>query len=758
MIRLRSSARAPGWRPGLFQLALCVALAFLFLGPAVAEDEKKDEVKPKAKPPHGLGTRVGEANREQMWPAPTAEDWAKPCLLTFQRTWDDALAIAKETGKPILICINMDGEIASEHWAGKRYRQPEVAKLYEPYVCVIASVYRHTPRDYDDAGKRILCPRFGSVTCGEHIAIEPVIFEKFCDGRRIAPRHIAVDVEGKEEAYDVYYVNDTAGVMDAIYEGRDKFPEGKPPIVRGDRPILERVASRHVEDRVAVENAYKKGDAELRKKLLEAAIKHKDAAQLDLLRLAIFGLDVDLSKVARAALAKTDTPIATMLINEALRVPMDAAERDALIAALKRLGDSSALARWLAGVHKGLAGGSGSVDATGWMDADPTQPSPTAVPQDVELGAEVERRAREAYEQPESPESRLEFAEATLALAQEAKRLYPNNQRRARMTSEHLYRDAKQAALEAEHLGATGWRVNSVIALSAYYTGDIETAYGHAAKAVAEIPAGDSGWSSMAVVTIFAESRFKAIKKAVKAKEDWPSEWLGDLHAAYSILMRHPLGTDGQVVWHYEFLVWLGAEHRAARVLQEGIGRFQNSLELHKRLRDRLLKKRGARGLEGGYGRMLEKTPDSATLTTFAGYASIVAAQHHRRMRRYEQSLEAYGRAIALYEKAIEQDEAFKEVSDHAIALAHAARARVAYLKNDDDTATDEIVTALTRSPDATGTRDEMGFTPGETAQMLLARLNEDKREAQAKRVAEALSKVPQELLRPDIGLGPGGR
>jgi len=53
----------------------------------------------------------------------------------------------------------MDGEIASEHYAGIRYRNPDIAALYEPYVCVIASVYRHTPRDYDEQGSLYLLIR-----------------------------------------------------------------------------------------------------------------------------------------------------------------------------------------------------------------------------------------------------------------------------------------------------------------------------------------------------------------------------------------------------------------------------------------------------------------------------------------------------------------------------------------------------------------------------------------------------------------------
>ncbi|MHC4162620.1 MAG: hypothetical protein ACYSUM_10865, partial [Planctomycetota bacterium] len=308
------------------------------------------------------GDREGQGlTREQMWPAPTAEDWRKPCLITWQRTWEDAVAVSRETGKPILVCINMDGEIASEHYAGVRYRQPEIAALYEPYVTVIASVYRHNPRDHDDSGRRIPCPRFGGVTCAEHIWIEPIIYEKLCDGQRVAPRHITVDLAGQEVS-DVFYTDDTASVFDSVREGRAKLPPAKPPIVRGDRPILERVASRHVADRGAVENAYRKGDPELRRSLLEATLKHNDTAQIDLLRLAIFGLDADLSRAARRALAEVKTVDAAELVSDALQVPMDGEERDALIATLKRLGEGSVRAQWLAGVHQGLAGESSAVD------------------------------------------------------------------------------------------------------------------------------------------------------------------------------------------------------------------------------------------------------------------------------------------------------------------------------------------------------------------------------------------------------------
>ena len=219
--------------------------------------------------------QIPGVSREQMWYAPTAQDWAKPVLITFQRTWEDALAVSVETGKPILICVNMDGEIASEHYAGIRYRQAEKAALYDPYVNVIASVYRHSARDFDEEGNRILCPRFGSVTCGEHIIIEPFLYEKYFDGQRIAPRHVMVELD-QSETYDVFYAFDTDSVFQSISDGITERDPGKLKIVRGDRTIIERVESRDVVDRIAVEDAYKTGDEQLRGSLLDAAKELSD--------------------------------------------------------------------------------------------------------------------------------------------------------------------------------------------------------------------------------------------------------------------------------------------------------------------------------------------------------------------------------------------------------------------------------------------------------------------------------------------------
>jgi tetratricopeptide (TPR) repeat protein len=239
----------------------------------------------------------------------------------------------------------------------------------------------------------------------------------------------------------------------------------------------------------------------------------------------------------------------------------------------------------------------------------------------------------------------------------------------------------------------------------------------------------------------------------VKEGKNWPPEWLSDLHSAYTILLRHPLGTDGQVLWHYELLDWLGAHRRASRVLREGIARFRDSPGLHARLRDRILKWRGPDALEAAYDKLLEEHQDPARLEPFAAEASVAAAEQHRKQKEYEKARGAYGRAIAHYERAVEANAGNRALADPAIALVLAGRARVSFQLNDDEGALADILASFARAPNLAGTRNGMNETPGETAQYLLARLKEEGKTEEAARLEKALSGLDQELLRPDRGL-----
>ncbi|MGE3172220.1 MAG: hypothetical protein AB7O97_06290 [Planctomycetota bacterium] len=701
--------------------------------------------------------------REQMWYAPTAEDWKKPVQITFQRTWDDAVRLAQEQKRAILVCINMDGEIASEHYAGIRYRQPEIAALYEPYVCVMASVYRHNPRDYDEHGHRIPCPRFGSVTCGEHIAIEPLLYEKFMDGRRIAPRHIMVELDGSE-VYDVYYAFDTDSVFAAIKNGIENRAIRAEPVVRGDRSILERVASADVRDREAVEQAFADGDAPMKDALLAAAAQLQGDAPVDLLRLGVFGLDVDRAQQARATLSQTDQGGAVDLIAEALRVPMDQGERDRLVAALRRLGETSPQARTLAAVHDGLAGTDGGVDVRGWAQALADAQPPAAAATSYAIEAELQQQEQALLEAPRDAAAHLQLAESTLQLAVQYEPSPHENQRWARRHARLLLEDAKRAARRAGELGVDAvvdgtFRLHALLAACAWHQRDFPTAYKEAEQAAQILPQDASSYAAMAAMQIFAEARQNAIVDAIRNKTEWPPQWLTDVHTAYSVLARHPLGRDFHVADHYDFVRALSAHAEADRILAEGLQRFPESPMLHERLRDQLLRQRGIDGLERAYVRMLEQRPTART-AWFAGYATLVVAEQHRRQGEATAALEAYDRAIARYERCAAADPETRSNVDHYLAIAHAGRARVLLEQDDLAGATDQLLAAFAQKPEATATMDGLNISAADTARMLRAKLTTAERKDLLQRLEQALLQLDPELLRLPAyeGQGPGPR
>lgn len=680
----------------------------------------------------------GPTSREAMWFAPTAEDWKKPCLIKWQRTWDDAVALSKETKKPILVCVNMDGEIASEHYAGVRYRQPEIAKLYEPYVTVIASVYRHTPRDYDEDGKRVLCPRFGGVTCGEHITIEPIIYEKFLDGRRIAPRHIMVELDGKE-VYDVFYAWDTASVFQAITDGIAKRKDPPPPYVRGDRSIVERVGSPDNEDKTAVEKTFLAADKDTKRALLEAAAQKGDAASLDLLRLAVFGLDTDMSKIAREALAKSSSKDSVDLIADALRVPMETGERNALIGALERIGEGSSKAKTLSVIHKGLESRSSTVDLDNWAKAFEGGSSYAAAATPDARDEKI--AAQDEVFKSSDAERHVELADSFLGEALD------DSTDRDRFTVRALLTDALETAKKAEKLGANGWKVHAVAAVAEYYLGNVDEARRRSELAVQGMPPDPEGRTSMVVLGLFAEARKEAISKALSEKKEWPGQWLTDVNAAYAVLAKHPLGDDSQIAAHIDFLRWLRAWGKARQVLDTGLERFPDSGLLHDRLRSRILAERGFEGLEAEYEKRMAAPNATVNTPWFAAYAAMIVAEFHRRNAAFDEANAAYDRAVKLYETTIAKNPPAKSECDHFIAMAWAGRGRVAYEKKDYEAALQEIVRSFEKKPTAAASFDGLNVTAVDTAKMLRVRFKDMNRPDLSQKLEEALSKLDPKML-----------
>src|SRR6185436_16251737 len=105
--------------------------------------------------------------------------------------------------------------------------------------------------------------------------------------------------------------------------------------------------------------------------------------------------------------------------------------------------------------------------------------------------------------------------------------------------------------------------------------------------------------------------------------------------------------------------------------------RFPESWILHERLRGRVLWERGPDGLEATYSAMLARPDAPPALEWFAGYASLVAAEHHRRANEAPQAVASYERAIAHYQHDGELHAEHAASADHYVAMARAGKARV---------------------------------------------------------------------------------
>ncbi len=693
----------------------------------------------------GSAAAQGGGTRETEWPPPTAADWARPCLVTFQRSFEDAQAVSRETGKPLLICVNMDGEIASEHYAGKVYRDPETAALYEPYVCVIASVYRHTPRDHDEQGRRILCPRFGSVTCGEHIAIEPGLYRQYFDGTRVAPRHIDVDERGGER-FDVYYAFTVGAVLDAIRTGGARSP-GRPSDARGDRSLAQLVASRDVADRQTVEQAWMTSEPAVRRELLAAAAALGPDVPLELLRLAVLDADPELARAARLALAQTDSEQAVELVNRVLGQVQDEGERQALIATLERLAPRSSRARALAVVHRGLGERSASLDVRAWRGALDRSAPPRAGAPGVVPALDAEARAASLARQDETLAAqdgagRLQLAEALLDLADDE----PDAELRR-----WVLIDARESARAAQGLGADPARAARVLTLCAWRLGEDDEALAFAPAAAAAIPAEAGGPDDALVLSLFARQRREAIAAAIRESREWPARWLADVQACWQVLAVHPHADELQAAAHHDFVAWFGAEAQAAQVLDAGLARFPTSAPLHERLQTRLLRASGPWGLRAAYDRLLAEAAAEhrAQLALFAAEAARLAAEQHRRERSATEAREAYDAVLRHVEAALATDPGLRGSTDALGALALVGRARVFAETGDALRALADLLMVFALRPDVADDLDGLNLSALDTARLLRARFVEDGRQGALQQLDAALRALDPELHRP---------
>ena len=670
-------------------------------------------------PPAAQGGRQGRGRGGD----PAA--WDKPPLVAWQRSIEDALATSKATGKPLLVCVNLDGEPASEQFAGDKYRNPEFAQLMERYVPVIVSVNRHNPRDYDAQGRRVPCPRFGKVTCGEHIAAEPIAFKNWFKDNPVAPRHVAIAADGKE-LFDRFLDTDLTVVDEALAQ------HGKDGTTAAD------TTGRDAAQRTRQEEDYLKADAAARKQALVQAETSK-VGPYDLLRLGLADPSAELRAAARRALAAQLTPAAFATLDDAVRATRDASERGELIALLEKLGATDPRARTAVLVPKALLAKSPHVDMDAWRKA-LAGATATAEPEPDSdaLDRSIDELSKQLRGSPKDATLHLKLGAATLKFA----RLRIAAGKDPRL----LLEDVKNAASNAEKNGGDAAQAKALRARAAHLLGQPDVVRPLAGEALGSALAPPASAEALELLWLVAQSNHAAIAKAQADSQNWPAEWLTDAHQAFQVMALHPLVSADHFASHVDLLNAVGAPDEAMQVLTAALRRYPDAASLHQRFRDLHLAAGGPEQLEAAYAALLQaqRTP---ALLWFCGYGTMAAAEAFKRKSRSPLAREAYTRAIASFAASIEGNPAFKDSATHYLAFAHAGRARMAMDGRDLDAAVADMLKAVALKADIVDQEDGLQRTPRMTAQLLRDALDRGKKTELIERYEQELQKTAPDLL-----------
>lgn len=628
---------------------------------------------------------------------------AKPPLVRWQRTLADAEAEAKASGRPLLLCVNMNFEPASERLAHDRYTSAEFAALTEGFVCAIASPDRHTPRDHDEHGRRVPCPRFGCVTCGEHIAIEPEMFAKYFKGNRVAPRHMGVTADGRE-LFDIFLTNDLARIDAALRE------HGKPGS-GGTSPSASTARERE-------EATYLAADSVQRGKLLEQAARSKHRPY-DLIRLGLAESEPRLRQLARQALIATVTPAAQGLVLQTLDDEPERQARKELVPVLAKIADDKPETQLARKVHEAMLADPKVLPADAWLQAlaKAAPEEPPAV-EDDDLDARLDELGKKAAKDA-SVAVLLELAGANLEFA----RL----RQAAGKDPQFLYEDARVAADKALAKDGKNAQAHALRAELAQLLGERDVAATHARQALPALLASGKAATTRAAAVLLglAEGAARAIYDAEANKTPWEGERLAEADAAYRVLAAHPAALPAHALAHADLLAFLGLRGCARRALENALQRFPAEANLHERFRKLITDAHGVEALTEAYAGLAKAMSDRASHAWFAGFADLLVAEHCKRQGDDAKAAAAYARSVDAFLASQRDNPAYAESVAWYAAMGRAGQARVALDRGDVTGAAKLIAEGIARHPAIAEREDGLGRTPLFTLKQVLEKLAE---------------------------------
>jgi HEAT repeat protein len=148
--------------------------------------------------------------------------------------WDKAFALAKETNRPVMVCINSkDGEKASDATAKEIYRDPEFVALSRSFVMVVVSTLSHST-----VGP---CSRFGRVACADHLACWKALASAhgdkmataFAQGEMITPQHVWFAPDGTLFRRKEYWI-DKAELLERMRRALEDASKPKEEVGPGE--------------------------------------------------------------------------------------------------------------------------------------------------------------------------------------------------------------------------------------------------------------------------------------------------------------------------------------------------------------------------------------------------------------------------------------------------------------------------------------------------------------------------------------------
>jgi hypothetical protein len=660
-------------------------------------------------------------------------------LMPWQRTLEDALVLSQQTGKPLLICVNVDGESASEVLARFQYCDPDFVAKAQGFIPLIVSPDEHNPREYNDRGRRIPDPKFGRVINSEHVDIEPIVFERYFGGQRVAPRHIGVSPEGKI-LFDVKLVDDLS-IIDRRLEEHGVFGTEIPDAALADeRDLLGSPDALH---RDRLEAIFANGDERTRVRLASLCLSAaRDVQHPEILRMALLDPAERVRRQAVWTAVQHPSAVPTNLLLPVFSAADPArGQLSALVDAVRRMeegrGDESRRlrAKRLDRVFTGLQRPSLVLDVARWSLALAFAPQTEERTPTVDQTNAVARRLTELearlQDSPGDRELNLLFADTLMRLA------------RIQMISggnpTYLFEDVRRAASSATSPEEPNGRALGFMAWSSYLLADLDDAVEYAAQALPLLRADAASPLTAQVLQVFAKGRLGALYKSMADQSEWPIEWIADIRDVYEVLLVHPSVTESQVVDYVRFLEAIEAFELEETVVRRGILLFPNSTDLHASLRAQVLRDHGASALVHAYDGIDPPPTEAAAFAWYSGLATLVAAERHVQNRDTDNALVAYHRSVERFRESYAQQPKYKRSATHYIALALAGSARLHMDKQRWEDAVEAMSAGLIASPGSASSKDGLGNTPAATAKTLHRVLVREGRATEASALREVI-------------------